>query len=779
MRIVVVGAGPAGLYFSILMKKADPEHDITIYERNRADDTFGFGVVFSDETLGRFRAYDAETYERITSGFAYWDAIEVHAKGAVVRSGGHGFAGIYRVELLKILQERCADLGVTMRFESEVSDVEQFRDADLVLAADGINSAVRERYQEHFRPTFDWRKNKFVWLGTTKYFSSFLFSFRETPHGIFQLAAYSYDRGLATIVVEATEETWRRAKLDKASEADTLAFCQDVFADELDGHPLLANRSVWRTFPTIRNERWHHGNIALIGDALHTAHYSIGSGTKLAMEDAIALFDAFQSCPDDVDGALDRFEAERCLEVEITQRAADFSLVWFENVERYWRMEPMQLAFSLLSRSKQVTYENLKLRDAPYIDGVDRWWAGHVRASQGFDVPLEPARPPMFTPFRLRDMVVDNRVVVSPMDQYCAVDGVPGEWHLVHLGGLARGGAGLVITEMTCVSAEGRITLGCTGIYAPEHVAAWKRIVDFVHAHSRARIALQLGHCGRKGSTGLGWEGADEPLAHGNWPVYSASPVPYTPRHQVPIEMDRAKMREVREAFVAAAEMAEAAGFDALELHCAHGYLLSSFLSPLTNGRGDRYGGTPANRLRYPLEVLEAVREAWPAHKPISVRISATDWAEGGLGGDDSVRIATALAAHGCDIVHVSAGQTTIEAQPLYGRMFQTPFADQIRNEAGIPTIAVGNITSPDQINTIIAAGRADLCALGRPHLTDPHFTLRAAAHYGYADQVWPNPYIPARDQALRLAARSADAESASRAAADSGAPATPRRAAE
>ncbi len=753
LKIAVVGGGPGGLYFAILMKRANPAHAITVYERNRPDDTFGFGVVFSDETLGNFQERDPESYAAITNEFAYWGDIEILVRGERLRSGGHGFCGMERKRLLLLLQERARALGVELVFQREIADLAALRDPDVIVAADGINSQIRERYADHFRPHIDWRRNRFCWLGSTLSLAAFTFCFKENEHCIWTLGAYQYRAGHSTWVPECDAETLRRAGLDRATEAESVAYLERLFAEELQGHRLLTNRSVWRSFPMIRNERWHFRNIVLIGDALHTAHYSIGSGTKLAMEDAIALVDAFQAT-DSVPGALQRFETLRKEEVAKTQHAADVSLVWFETPRRFWQLEPMQLAFSLLTRSKQITYENLQRRDGAYVKEVDRWWAGKVSREQGFRVPRDPAPPPMFTPYRLRDLTLVNRVVVSPMGMYSAEDGTPTRFHLVHLGSFALGGAGLVYVETTHVSPESRITPGCCGIYKPEHVAAWREITDFVHASSDAHICLQLGHAGRKGSTRRGWEGMDLPLPAENWPIWSASPIPFGPESQTPREIDRTEMTRVRQQFVSAARMAEDAGFDMLELHMAHGYLLSSFISPLTNRRTDRYGGDLDHRMRYPLEVLDAVREAWPA-KPLAVRISATDWVEdGGLTGEDSVEVARMLKAHGCDLVDVSAGQTTVMAKPVYGRMFQTPFSDAIRNDVGIPTIAVGNITTADQVNTIVASGRADLVALARTHLVNPHFTLQAAAHYGYAPQRWPVQYGPAKEMAFRLAER-------------------------
>ena len=750
MKLVSIGGGPAGLYFALLMKKADPAHDVLVVERNRAGDTFGFGVVFSDATLENFAEADRETHEAITRSFAHWDDVDIHYRGEVLTSTGHGFSGMSRQRLLDILQRRCLTLGVRLEFQKEVSDLAAHADADLVLAADGVNSVIRSRYAEHFRPQVDWRPNKFVWLGTTFPYPAFTFSFKESEHGLWRVHAYRYDASMSTFILETTEAAWRRAGLDQADEDQTLAFAERLFAEELRGHRLVGNRSLWRNFPTVKNGCWHHGNLVLVGDAAHTAHFSIGSGTKLAMEDAIALSQALQR-HGEVDKALVAYEEERRPQVGSLQRAAQVSLEWFEQAERYHgRLEPIQFAMSLLTRSLRVTHDNLRLRDPRFVATVDRWFASQAERQSRVAVPAAPAPPPMFTPFRLRDLVLPNRVVVSPMCQYSAEDGTPGDWHLVHLGSRALGGAGLVITEMTDVSREGRISPGCAGMYKPAHVAAWKRIADFVHAHSPAKIGMQLAHAGRKGSTRRLWEGIDEPLDAGDWPIISASPIPYYPHSQVPRAMDRADMDRVRDDFVRAARMADEAGFDLLELHFAHGYLLASFLSPLTNTRRDEYGGSLADRARYPLEVFDAARAVWPATKPMAVRISATDWAEGGATPDDAVELAKLLKAHGCDIVDVSAGQTVADQQPVYGRLFQTPFADRVRHEAGIPTMTVGNIASWADVNSIVAAGRADLCVLARAHLYDPYWTRHAAYEQGY-DLPWPDQYVSVKGFTPRL----------------------------
>jgi anthraniloyl-CoA monooxygenase len=739
MRIVSIGGGPAGLYFAILMKQADPAHDVLVLERNRPGDTFGFGVVFSEATQENLQQADPETFDAMARQSARWDDIEIHYRGTLTRSTGHGFSGLSRRTLLEILARRARELGVRLETGKEVTDPAPYLDADLVLGADGANSAIRDRYANHFRPTIDWRPNRFVWLGTTRPFPAFTFYFKHDSHGLWRVHAYQYERGHSTFIVETREETWRAACLDRASEQDTITFCQALCAEELEGHALQQNRSVWRSFGTVKNARWHHRNIVLLGDAAHTAHFSVGSGTKLAMEDAIVLARALReqrAVPD----ALEAYEAERRPAVESLQRAAQVSLEYFENTERYLHLEPIQFAFNLLTRSLRVTHDNLKVRDPGFVASVDRWYAGEAAAQAEANVPLDPSPPPLFTPYRLGALLLENRVVVSPMCQYSAEDGTPNDWHLVHLGARAMGGAALVFTEMTDVSREGRISVGCTGMYKPEHVPAWARIVDFVHTHSRARIGMQLGHAGRKAATRRMWEGDNEPLDEGEWPIMAASPIPYYEHSQIPREMDRRDMVDVRDAHVRAARMAHQAGFDVLELHFAHGYLLASFISPLTNRRMDEYGGPLAQRMRFPLEVFDAVRSAWPAAKPISVRISAVDWAPGGMDSDQAVEVARLFREHGCDILDVSAGQTVPDQRPVYGRLFQTPFADRIRHEAGMPVMTVGNISSYTDVNTILAAGRADLCVLARAHLWDPYWTRHAAYALGWP-VTWPDQY--------------------------------------
>ncbi len=747
MKIACIGGGPAGLYFSILMKKAFPEVQIDVYERNQPDDTFGWGVVFSDETLDNFQKADPTSFEEIQNAFAYWTDIETYFADTCVRSTGHGFCGLARKRLLQIFHDRCRALGVNLKFESEVTDEADVGDADLVLAADGINSFLRAKHADVFQPDIDNRLCKFAWFGTTLPLEAFTFVFRENQHGLFQVHAYPFQRGeetLSTWIVECREEVWKAAGLDKADEDETVAYVSELFADHLGEHPLLTNRSVWRTFPTIKCETWRKGNICLMGDSAHTAHFSIGSGTKLAMEDAIALVDAFRDVGlDDVEKALQRYEDERWVDVVKTQKAAQTSLEWFENSARYMDQAPIQLTFNLMTRSKRITYDNLKLRDPELVRRLDEWYTdrhGVPRDSTG----KPPA--PMFVPLQLRDMHLDNRVVVSPMCQYSAVDGLVNDWHLVHLAGRAIGAAGLVFTEMTNISAEGRITQGCTGIYSDEHEAGWKRIVEFIHANSRAKVCLQLGHAGRKASCSLPWEG-DVPLRDNSaWKALGPSALPFDTDWPMPVEMSRDDMQRVLGEYVDATHRAQRAGFDMVEIHMAHGYLLSSFLSPLSNQRGDDYGGSLENRLRYPLEVFEAVRKAWPKGKPVAVRVSATDWlGERGMTIEDTVQVARALRDAGLDLIDVSTAGNTPLSKPDFGRMYQVPFAERIRSEVGMPVMAVGAIQGADHVNTLIASGRADLCAIARGHLSDPYLTLRATEAYEHFDYPWPKQYEAAK----------------------------------
>jgi len=741
VNAAIVGAGPGGLYLAILLKRDDPRHRVTVYERNRLDDTFGFGVVFSDETLENVGQADAEIYGEVTAAAARWEEIEIHYRGTVTRSTGHRFSGIERATLLGLLARRAEALGVEIQPRREIRSLDDcdLPNADLIVAADGAASVVREGLAQEFQPRVDLRRNRFVWLGTTRPFPAFTFYFKESPAGLWRTHAYEYAPGRSTFIVEAREETWRASGLPEDDEQGTAAYLERLFQDELQDHPLLCNRSVWRRFPTIRNAHWHWQNVVLLGDAAHTAHFSVGSGTKLAMEDAIALAAALRSTAT-VPDALAAYEADRRPQVESLQRAAQASLEWFESTERYHDTAPTQFVFNLLTRSLRITHENLRLRDPALTARVDRWFAEQAGRQSGRTVPLDPPPPPLFTPYRLRDLVLPNRVVVSSMCQYRAEDGLPNDWHLVHLGSRAIGGAGLVMTEMTDVSREGRISPGCAGMYRAEHVSGWKRIVDFVHGETDAAIGIQLSHAGRKGSTCVLWKGEDQPLPEGNWPLIAPSAIPYLANSQVPREMTRADMDQVAEDFVRATGMADAAGFDLLELHLAHGYLLASFISPLTNLRTDEYGGPLAARMRYPLEIISRVRAAWPGAKPLSVRISAVDWAPGGMEAHDSVEVAKMVVAAGADIVDVSAGQTVPDAKPVYGRQFQTPFSDRIRHEARVPTMTVGNISSAADVNTILAAGRADLVVLARAHLWDPYWTRHAAADLGYPMR-WPSEY--------------------------------------
>ena len=722
-----------------------------MYERNRVEDTFGFGVVFSDETLENVGEADPETNAAMAAAAARWEDIEIHYRGTVMRSTGHRFSGVERKTLLELLAGRAQSLGVEVQWQQEIRSLSDcgLPAADLIVAADGAASPIRDRLSDRFQPQLDWRHNRFVWLGSTRPFPAFTFYFKPSPAGLWRTHAYQYAPGRSTFIVEAREETWQASGLDENDEQATVAYLEHLFREELQGHPLLANRSIWRRFPTVRNARWHSGNVVLLGDAAHTAHFSVGSGTKLAMEDAIALAAALRSEPS-IPAALAGYEAGRRPQVESLQRAAQASLEWFESVERYHDTEPLQFAFNLLTRSLRITHENLQAA-GPGPGGAGGPLVRRAgREQSGRPVPLDPCPPPLFTPYRLRDLVLPNRIVVSSMCQYRAEDGLANDWHLVHLGSRAIGGAGLVMTEMTDVSREGRISPGCAGMYLPSHVAGWRRIVEFVHRESEAKIGIQLSHAGRKGSTCVLWEGEDEPLPEGNWPLIAPSPIPYRAHNQTPREMTRTDMVQVAAEFVRATGMADAAGFDLLELHLAHGYLLASFISPLTNRRADEYGGSLANRMRYPLEIVSVVRAAWPEAKPLSVRISAVDWAPGGMEAHDAVEVARMVVAAGADIVDVSAGQTVPEAKPVYGRQFQTPFSDRIRHEARVPTMTVGNISSAADVNTILAAGRADLVVLARAHLWDPYWTRHAAADLGYT-LPWPPAYATLNRYTPRL----------------------------
>ncbi|MBM3519583.1 MAG: bifunctional salicylyl-CoA 5-hydroxylase/oxidoreductase [Alphaproteobacteria bacterium] len=754
MKVLCLGGGPAGLYFAISMKLRDPSHDVTVFERNCANDTFGWGVVLSDDALSRMQHNDPKSTEAIRSNFAYWDDIAVIRNGVRTVSGGHGFAGIGRKAMLVLLQQRAGELGVTMRFETEFKSAEEYRrDYDIVVGCDGINSLVRKEYADVFQPDIDLGKCKFIWLGTRQKFDdAFTFIFEKTEHGWVWAHVYQFDQETATFIVECLPDTWERWGFKDMSKEEIIATCERIFVSHLGGHALMSNANhlrgsaVWMQFPRVICAKWQCGNVVLMGDAAATGHFSIGSGSRLAFDSAIALADYLHSEPT-IEAAFERYQAERRVEVLRLQSAARNSLEWFEEVERYLDMPAPQFAYSLLTRSQRISHENLRLRDPKWLGEAEDWFQTQAGGKSGCK--------PMFAPFRLRDMALANRIVVSPMAQYKAKDGCPTDWHFVHYAERAKGGAGLVYTEMTCVSSEGRISLGCPGLYDESHEAAWRRLVDFVHAETTAKICCQIGHAGRKASTQLGWEDGDAPLKSGNWPVMSASAIPWSKANQVPRAMDRADMDKIKSQFVSAVAMAERAGFDMIELHAAHGYLISSFISPKSNTRTDDYGGTLEKRMRYPLEVFEAMRAAWPLQKPMSVRISASDWvAEAGVTPADAVVIANLFAAAAADIIDVSAGQTSTEARPVYGRMFQTPFSDRIRNEAKLATMAVGNITDADQVNSILLAGRADLVCLARPHLADPYWTLHASIAAGDQDTSWPLPYLAGRDQARRLRER-------------------------
>jgi len=752
MNVNVIGGGPAGLYFAIQLKKARPDCNIDIFERNPKGSTFGWGVVFSDETLDNFLSADPPTHQAIRDSLYHWDDIEVHFKGARILSSGHGFSGVGRHRLLEILSQRAEDLSVNLNYGSLIEDVALLRNVDLLVAADGIFSQTRERFCEHFLPDIDWRNCRYIWLGTKRPFPAFTFFFKETEFGWFQAHCYQFNSDTSTFIVECHESTWQAAGIDKMSKDESIRFCESLFEEELAGHELISNSAhlrgsaAWITFPRVNCRHWSFENMVLLGDSAATAHFSIGSGTKLAMESAICLADVVTHS-NDMPAALKSYEDERRLEVLKLQNAARNSMEWFEQVDLKAKLEPVQFTYSLLTRSQRVSHENLRLRDSKHLEGVERWFQ---KQATGEERPI----PPMFAPLKLRDVELSNRVAVSPMAMYSATDGSPTDFHLVHLGARALGGAGLVFTEMTCISPQARITPGCTGLYHDEHTAAWQRIVSFVHNNTPAKIAMQLGHAGRKGSTKLGWEGMDEPLDTGNWELLAPSPIPYTENNQVPREMTREDMDQVTEDFVSATKRAAVAGFDLLELHCAHGYLLSTFISPLTNKRSDEYGGSLENRLRFPTEVFAAMRAVWPPELPMSGRISATDWHESGIDADEAVDIAKAFSAVGADIIDVSAGQVVADQKPVYGRMFQTPFAERIRAETGLQVMAVGNIYEPDHVNGILAAGRADLCLLARPHLSDSQWMLHAAAELGVEEQWWPKQYLSGKDQLYRLAAK-------------------------
>ena len=759
MRIACIGGGPAGLYFSISMKLRDPSCEVVVLERNKADDTFGWGVVLSDETLENLHENDPISAASIRENFAYWDDIALHHKGQKMVSSGHGFCGIGRKRLLSILQGRARNLGIDLQFGSDVASASNYMAKyDVVVAADGLNSRTRTEFSDSFKPDTDLLACQFVWLGTEQKFDdAFTFIFEQTDKGWIWAHAYQFDDQTATFIVECSQSTYDAYGFADLNQQQSIAICEEIFAAHLGGHSLMTNAnhirgSAWIQFPRVLCETWYHQNVVLLGDASATAHFSIGSGTKLALESAISLAENITE-DQPLDVAFNSYQEARKLEVLRLQSAARNSVEWFEDVERYLDLDPMQLNYSLLTRSQRISHENLRERDPNWLGAAEQWFQQQAGLGQN-----APVRAPMFAPYQLRDMHLENRIVVSPMAQYKAVDGCPTDWHFVHYSERAKGGAGLVYAEMTCISAEGRITPGCPGLYAPEHEAAWRRLTDFVHAETPAKICCQIGHAGRKGSTQLGWEEMDTPLSEGNWPLVSASPIAWSKDNAVPQEITRAQMDTVRDQFVASAHMADRAGFDMIELHAAHGYLISSFISPCSNTRSDAYGGSLANRLRFPLEVFSAMRAAWPAHKPMSVRISATDWVEdGGVTPQEAVEIAQTFTAAGADIIDVSAGQTSTKANPIYGRMFQTPFSDRIRNDAGIKTMAVGNIYEADHVNSILMAGRADLVCLARPHLADPYWTLHTAAQIGDRQASWPLPYGPGKDQLWRLADKAAE----------------------
>lgn len=756
MKIACIGGGPGGLYFAISIKLQKPSADVIVIERNKPADTFGWGVVLSDETLVNLEKNDSVSAESIRSNFAYWDDIALHHKGKKLKSTGHGFCGIGRKTLLVILQDRARELGVQLKFESEVGSASDYmEDYDIVVAADGLNSKTRNEYAEIFKPDQDLRECQFVWLGTKQKFDdAFTFIFEKTKHGWVWAHAYQFDSDTATFIVECSQDTFDAFGFNNLTQAESINICQDIFKNYLDNNTLMTNAnhirgSAWIKFPRVLCEKWSHKNIVLLGDASATAHFSIGSGTKLALESAISLANNLVIEKNHI-LAFKKYEESRKLEVLRLQSAAKNSVEWFEDVERYLDLDPIQLKYSLLTRSQRISHENLRQRDPEWLNQAEKWFQIKAGVSSN-----EKVRAPMFAPFKLRELELKNRIVVSPMAQYKAVNGCPTDWHFVHYAERAKGGAGLIYVEMTCVSPEGRITPGCTGLYSQEHELSWKRIIDFIHLETEAKISCQIGHSGRKGSTQLGWEKMDAPLKNGNWPIISASPIPWSKNNAVPDEITELKMEEVLKQFISSTEMANRAGFDMIELHAAHGYLISSFISPKSNTRNDKYGGSLDNRMRYPLRVAKAMRKIWPKEKPMSVRISANDWVgEEGVTPQESVKIAKMFKAIGIDIIDVSAGQTSDEAKPVYGRMFQTPFSDRIRNEAGINTMAVGNIYEADHVNSILMAGRADLVCIARPHLSNPYWTLHAGVSIGDRSEKWLKPYEAGRDQMWRLSDR-------------------------
>ena len=756
MKIACIGGGPGGLYFAISIKLQNPNTEVVVIERNKPADTFGWGVVLSDETLDNLKKNDPISAKKICSNFAYWDDIALHHKGKKLKSTGHGFCGIGRMTLLTILQERARELGVQLQFEFEVGSASDYMNQyDIVVAADGLNSKTRNEFAEIFKPDTDLRACQFVWLGTNQKFDdAFTFIFEETKHGWVWAHAYQFDSDTATFIVECSQDTFDAFGFNNLTQAESINICQDIFKDYLDGNTLMTNAnhvrgSAWIQFPRVLCEKWSHKNIVLLGDASATAHFSIGSGTKLALESAISLANNLVT-EKNYSLAFKLYEDTRKLEVLRLQSAARNSVEWFEDIERYLDLDPIQLKYSLLTRSQRISHENLRERDPQWLNQAEKWFQSKAGINNN-----EKVRAPMFAPFKLRDLELKNRIVVSPMAQYKAVNGCPTDWHFVHYAERAKGGAGLIYVEMTCISPEGRITPGCTGLYSEEHEVAWKKIVDFVHIETEAKICCQIGHSGRKGSTQLGWEEMDAPLKNDNWPIISASSIPWSKNNAVPDEITEQKMEEVLKQFVSSTEMANRAGFDMIELHAAHGYLISSFISPKSNIRTDKYGGSLDNRMRYPLEVAKAMRESWPKEKPMSVRISANDWVgEQGVTPEESVKIAKMFRNIGIDIIDVSAGQTSDEEKPVYGRMFQTSFSDRIRNETGINTMAVGNIYEADHVNSILMAGRADLVCLARPHLSNPYWTLHAGTSIGDRSEKWLKPYEAGRDQMWRLADR-------------------------